>query len=92
MSKIKEKNLRKLKRKSFWPSIVLFLTFMVVSITIIFAGIDLFATYIIGAKLTSLHDQAMDTGILMERSIQTGNKMVYAVGNVERYRRPVTYM
>ena len=87
MSKIKEKNLRKLKRKSFWPSIVLFLTFMVVSITIIFAGIDLFATYIIGAKLTSLHDQAMDTGILMERSIQTGNKMVYAVGNVERYRR-----
>lgn len=87
MSKIKEKNLKKLKRKSFLPSILLFLTFMAVSVVVIFAGINLFATYTIGAKLTSLHDQAMDTGILMERSIQRGEKITYAVSNVERYRR-----
>ncbi|MDD7642542.1 MAG: EAL domain-containing protein [bacterium] len=87
MSKIKEKNLKKLKRKSFWPSILLFLTFMAVSVVVIFAGINLFTTYIIGVKLTSLHDQAMETGILMERSIQQGEKITYAVSNVERYRR-----
>ena len=68
MSKIKEQALKKLKRKSFWPSIILFLMFLVISITVIFGGVELFATYIIGAKLTSLHNQTMDTGIFLERS------------------------
>ena len=87
MSKIKEKNLKKLKRKSFWPSIIFFFIFLCVSFTVIFAGINLFATYLIGSKLTRLHDQAMDTGILMERSMQNGDKVDYAVGNVSRFRR-----
>lgn len=87
MAKIKEKTLKKLKRKSFWPSIILFLTFLVMSCTIIFTGINLFATYIIGSKLTILYDQAMDEGIVMERSIQKGDQMLNAVGNVERFRR-----
>ena len=87
MSKIKEKNLKKLKRKSFWPSIIFFFIFLCVSFTVIFAGINLFASYLIGSKLTRLHDQAMDTGILMERSMQNGDKVDYAVGNVSRFRR-----
>ena len=87
MSKIKEKALKKLKRKSFWPSIIFFFVFLGMSFTVIFAGVDLFATYIISAKLSSLRDQAMDTGILMERSVQNGDKMISAVGNVNRYRR-----
>lgn len=87
MSKIKEQALKKLKRKSFWPSIVLFLMFLLISITIIFGGVELFATYIIGAKLTSLHDQTMDTGIFLERSTQHGNRIDAAVSEMERYQR-----
>lgn len=87
MTKIKEKTLKKLKRKSFWPSIVLFLMFLFMSAIIIFAGVNLFAMYIIGSKLTILYDQAMDEGIVMERSIQKGDQMYSAVGNVERFRR-----
>lgn len=87
MAKIKEKTLKKLKRKSFWPSIILFFTFMVMSCTIIFAGINLFATYLIGSKLTILYDQAMDTGIMLERSVQVGDKITSAVTNAAHFRR-----
>ena len=87
MSKIKEQALKKLKRRSFWPSTVLFLMFLVISISIIFGGVTLFATYLIGAKLTSLHEQAMDTGIFMERSIQRGGKLPHAISEVEQYHR-----
>ena len=83
MAKIREKTLKKLKRKSFWPSIVLFLAFLIVSFTIVFAGIDLFATYIIGSKLTGLYEQAMDTGIMMERAVQDGESIAYGLDNVD---------
>lgn len=87
MAKIREKTLKKLKRKSFWPSIVLFLAFLIVSFTIVFAGIDLFATYIIGSKLTGLYEQAMDTGIMMERAVQDGESIAYGLDHVDHYRR-----
>lgn len=87
MAKIKEKTLKKLKRKSFWPSILLFLAFLVVSTTVIFAGVDLFATYMIGSKLSAMYEQAMDTGIMMERVVQSGNKIIYAINYVGHYSR-----
>lgn len=87
MSKIKEKTLKKLKRKSFWPSIILFLAFITVSITVVFAGIDLFASYIVGSKLSSMYAQAMDTGIMMERRIQEGRNIADALDDTGRYRR-----
>lgn len=90
MAKIKEKTLKKLKRKSFWPSIVLFLSFVAVSIAIVTAGINLFAAYIIGAKLTGLYNQAMDTGIMIERFVQRGDKITNAVDYVNRYSRVPT--
>lgn len=86
-SKIKEKTLKKLKRKSFWPSIVLFLAFLFVSVMIVFAGINLFATYIIGSKMMELYNQAMDTGVMVERFVQEGDSIPYAVANATRLSR-----
>lgn len=87
MSKIKEKTLKKLKRKSFWPSIVLFLAFVLASAIVILAGINLFATYIVGSKLSSTYAQAMDTGIMMERGMQDGRTIPDSVNDMERFRR-----
>ena len=86
MAKIKEKTLKKLKRKSFWPSIILFLAFLTVSFMVIVGGIELFAVYLIGSKVVGLHDQAMDVGIMMERSLGDGDDLVYAVNNVAHFR------
>lgn len=87
MSKIKEKTLKKLKRKSFWPSIVLFVSFVSASAIVILAGINLFATYIVGSKLGSMYAQAMDTGIMMERRMQDGRTAPDSVNDMERFRR-----
>lgn len=87
MSKIKEKTLKKLKRKSFWPSIVLFFAFVLASAIVILAGINLFATYIVGSKLSSTYAQAMDTGIMMERGMQDGRTIPDSVNDMERFRR-----
>lgn len=86
MAKIKEKTLKKLKRKSFWPSIILFVVFLFVSVAVIGATINLFAVYLIGSKVVGLHDQAMDVGILMERCLGESDNLTYAVNYVSQFR------
>ena len=87
MAKRKGNTLKKLKRKSFWPSIILFVTFLFVSVAVIGAGINLFATYLIGSKVVGLHDQAMDVGILMERVLSEDDQLSHAVNSVVHFRK-----
>ena len=87
MAKKKGNTLKKLKRKSFWPSIILFLTFLFVSVAIIGTTINLFTVYLIGSKVVGLHDQAMDTGILMERVLSEDDHLSHAVNSVARFRK-----
>lgn len=80
----KKLTLKKLKRKSFWPSVIMFLVFATVSITLVFAGLQLLSNYILGARLSTACSQAMDTGIVMERCMNEKNDLTYAVNYVSR--------
>lgn len=82
----KKLTLKKLKRKSFWPSVIMFLVFATVSITLVFAGLQLLSNYILGARLSTACSQAMDTGIVMERCMNEKNDLTYAVNYVSQFR------
>lgn len=86
MAAAKKLTLKKLKRKSFWPSVIMFLVFATVSITLVFAGLQLLSNYILGARLSTACSQAMDTGIVMERCMNEKNDLTYAVNYVSQFR------
>ena len=86
MAAVKKLTLKKLKRKSFWPSVIMFLVFATVSITLVFAGLQLLSNYILGARLSTACSQAMDTGIVMERCMNEKNDLTYAVNYVSQFR------
>lgn len=82
----KRLTLKKLKRKSFWPSVIMFLVFAAVSVTMVFAGLQLISNYILGDRLGTACSQAMDTSILMERCVKEKNGLTYAVNYVSQFR------
>lgn len=90
MSRTKKITLKKLKRTRFWPAVIMFLVFAVVSVSLVFAGLQLLSTYVLGTRLGTACSQAMDTGILMERCINEKGDFTYAVNYVSRFREEKT--
>lgn len=86
MAKVKDKALKKLKKKHFWPSIVFFLMFLVLSISMIAGGIELFAAYVVETKLSAQYRQAMDIGNIMKSYVEDGDYVYYAVNYLGHYR------
>ena len=87
MTKIKEKTLKNLKRKRFWPSIVLFLTFSISSFLIIVIGIEVFVTYVVGSKIMNQSEVAQETAYVIEQKVQYGEDIPHAVRYANFYLR-----
>ncbi len=82
----KKLTLKKLKRKRFWPSVIMFLAFAMVSVALVFAGLQLISNYILGTRISTACSQAMDTGVLMERCVKEKGALTYAVNYASRFR------
>ncbi len=87
MAKSKKDKLKKLKRKRFWPSVVVFLLFTSVCTGIVILAVDLFSTYIMGTKFTNFYTQATNLSMFVERRIEQGEDIADVVGRLEEYNR-----
>ena len=83
MAKSKKDKLKKLKRKRFWPSVVVFLLFTSVCTGIVILAVDLFSTYIMGTKFTNFYTQATNLSMFVERRIEQGEDIADVVGRLE---------
>ncbi len=63
----------------------MFFLFALVSVALVYEGLNLFSNYILGTRLSSACSEAMDTGILMERLMEEDRDLTYAVNYVSQF-------
>lgn len=87
MAQSKKNKLKKLKRKRFWPSVLVFLLFTFVCTGIVVLAVDLFSTYIVGSKLLTMYNHVTNMGVIVERNIEQGGTAEDAVRYIDEYAR-----
>ncbi len=85
MSNGKQKNFERLKRKRIWPSIVIFTFFIIMCIGMIALFMQLFATYIVGTKVTQMYEEAQHAGEMLDGYMSRGQTVSEAVDSLSDF-------
>lgn len=75
MSSVKEKTFKKLRRKKIWPSILVFILFVIVCVVAITVFLQMFALYIMGTKVVHHFEEAQRVGKVIDALIDGGDTL-----------------
>lgn len=78
----KQRKFERLKRKSIWPSIVMFCFFVIMCVAMIVLFVQLFATYIVGTKVSQMYEEVQHTGEVLDGMMARGQTVSDAVENL----------
>lgn len=84
MAKKNQDALNKLKRRRFWPSILMFLIFVCISVAVVAVEVQMFSTYIVSSKLSDLCSKAREVCVVIDRCLAEGDPLDVAVGYAAR--------
>lgn len=85
MSSVKEKTFRKLKRKRIWPSIVVFVVFVVSCILAVTVFLQFIALYIMGTKVVHHYEETQRVSDALDQLMAGGRTFSEAVNEMQQY-------
>lgn len=85
MSSAKEKRFKKLKRKRIWPSILVFVLFVVMCVVTIGIFLQLFVTYLMGTKVAQHYEGTQHVSEVMDQLLADGASIEEAAAEMNKY-------
>lgn len=85
MSNTREKALKRLKRKRIWPSILVFLLFVIICVVAIVIFLQLFAFYMMGTKVVQHSEEVQRVRGVIDALMAGGDSIPEAVEEMNRY-------
>lgn len=85
MGKLNKKQIEKLKKKKVWPSILLLVIIGMILIILVSGFVELFAAYIIGAKVAREYDESVRVAEILQMHLSDGYNIRDAVPQIAEY-------